>query len=74
VVAAGTGTGKTTMITRKQLNLIKEENLKPERLIMLTFSKPVDDLVEQFVEHIFRDPVQCSAEGVIHEVQWSDSQ
>lgn len=38
LVAAGVGTGKTTMITAKAAYLIKEEKLKPERLIMLTFS------------------------------------
>ncbi len=38
LVSAGAGTGKTTMITAKAAYLLKEEKLKPERLIMLTFS------------------------------------
>jgi len=38
LVAAGAGTGKTTMITAKAAYLIKEEKLKPERMVMLTFS------------------------------------
>ena len=38
LVAAGAGTGKTTMITAKAAYLIKEEKVKPDRLIMLTFS------------------------------------
>ena len=38
LVVAGAGTGKTTMITAKAAYLIKEEHLKPDRLIMLTFS------------------------------------
>ncbi len=38
LVAAGAGTGKTTMITAKAAYLVKEAKLKPERLIMLTFS------------------------------------
>ncbi|MCD1293873.1 ATP-dependent helicase [Methanocella sp. CWC-04] len=39
LVTAGAGTGKTTMITAKTAYLIKEKKLKPERLLMLTFSR-----------------------------------
>ncbi len=38
LVVAGAGTGKTTMITAKAAYLIQAEHLKPDRLIMLTFS------------------------------------
>ncbi len=39
LVSAGAGTGKTTMITAKAAYLLKEKELRPDRLLMLTFSR-----------------------------------
>lgn len=39
LVSAGAGTGKTTMITAKAAYILREKGLKPERLLMLTFSR-----------------------------------
>lgn len=52
LVVAGAGTGKTTMITAKAAYLLTEKKLKPERLLMLTFSRDAADHMKEELQKI----------------------
>ena len=39
MVLAGPGSGKTTVITNRVLNLIEEQGVSPKQILVVTFSK-----------------------------------
>ena len=40
MVLAGPGSGKTTVITNRVLNLIEEQGVSPKQILVVTFQKP----------------------------------
>ncbi|WP_424357322.1 ATP-dependent helicase [Methanocella sp. MCL-LM] len=65
LVSAGAGTGKTTMITAKAAYLIKEKGLKPERLLMLTFSRDAAAHMKEEIEKVVPEARDATA-GTFH--------
>ncbi|CAJ35284.1 ATP-dependent helicase [Methanocella arvoryzae] len=61
LVSAGAGTGKTTMITAKAAYLIKEKSLKPERLLMLTFSRDAAAHMKEEIEKVVPEARDATA-------------
>lgn len=47
IILAGPGSGKTTVITHRVKNLIKEYNVPPERILVVTFTKAAAVNMEQ---------------------------
>ncbi|MCS7165920.1 MAG: 3'-5' exonuclease [Candidatus Calescibacterium sp.] len=53
LVLAGPGTGKTTVITYKTIFLIKEKNVNPEKLLILTFTnKAAEEMQKRIKKYI----------------------
>ncbi len=52
LIIAGPGTGKTTVLTSRLANLIKEEKLKPEEVLALTFTNKAAEEMEERSEKL----------------------
>ncbi|MBL7156029.1 MAG: UvrD-helicase domain-containing protein [Candidatus Pacebacteria bacterium] len=52
LIVAGAGTGKTTAITYKLANLIKQKNIKSDEILALTFTDKAAEEMEQRVDRL----------------------
>lgn len=52
LIVAGAGTGKTTVITRRILELIKSKKAKPEEILALTFTDKAAEEMEERVDRL----------------------
>ncbi|MCK9578675.1 ATP-dependent helicase [bacterium] len=50
MVVAGAGTGKTTVLTSRIINLIERKNIKPEEILALTFTEKAAQEMQDRVE------------------------
>ena len=59
LIVAGAGTGKTTVITQKIVNLIEKELAKPEEILAVTFTEKaafeMEERVDKFLEYGYID-------------------
>ena len=59
MVLAGPGSGKTTVITNRVLNLIEEQGVSPKQILVVTFSKAAGFAVWQ------KKHIRCGLEPFI---------
>ena len=52
LIVAGAGTGKTTVITQRIVNLIKKELAKPEEILAVTFTEKAASEMEERVDQL----------------------
>ena len=51
VVSAGAGAGKTAVLSWRFLRLVMEQNVKPEQILTLTFTKKAANEMRQRIYH-----------------------
>ena len=54
LIVAGAGTGKTTVITQRIVNLIEGKLAKPEEILAVTFTEKAAFEMEERVDQVFR--------------------
>ncbi|MEA3293267.1 MAG: ATP-dependent DNA helicase [Patescibacteria group bacterium] len=53
-IIAGAGTGKTTVITRRILNLVEKKQVKIEEILVLTFTEKAAQEIEERIDNILQ--------------------
>ena len=73
MVLAGPGSGKTTVITNRVLNLIEEQGVSPKQILVVTFSKAAAVEMQQRFRSMAEKayPVRF---GTFHSVFFSDAE
>ncbi|OAL10099.1 hypothetical protein A6V39_04255 [Candidatus Mycoplasma haematobovis] len=56
LVVAGAGTGKTTVLIKRFEYLVKEKNIPPEEIILVTFTKKAATEIKRRISRLFPDP------------------
>lgn len=67
LVIAGAGTGKTTTLLQKVINLIESEMCRPEEILLLTFSRlAAEELRERLKERVGETSAEKIEAGTFH--------
>ncbi|MFQ6052337.1 MAG: UvrD-helicase domain-containing protein, partial [Candidatus Hydrothermarchaeota archaeon] len=58
LIIAGPGTGKTRVITHRVAYLIKEKGIKPENILVTTFTNKAADQLKDRIEKLIGEDVE----------------
>lgn len=71
LIIASAGTGKTSTIVARIAYLLKEENVKPEHILLLTFTnKAASEMLERVAKFFSTDVVKKIESGTFHAVSY----
>ena len=68
LVVAGPGSGKTTVITHRIYNLIRQENILPGNILVITFTKAAANEMRSRFLSLSEEPVTKVTFGTFHAV------
>ena len=72
LVLAGPGSGKTFVMTQRILNLIQEKHIKPEHILVISFSKASTlELEQRFQRHIQEQIIETSHFQIQNNIQYN---
>lgn len=66
LIIAGPGTGKTRVITHRVAYLIKEKGIKPENILVTTFTNKAADQLKDRIEKLIGEDVESMQISTIH--------
>lgn len=58
LVVAGAGTGKTTVLTRRFQYLVEKEGIKPENILVVTFTRKSANCIKKRIEKLIPDLIK----------------
>jgi DNA helicase-2/ATP-dependent DNA helicase PcrA len=71
LIIASAGTGKTSTIVARIAYLLKEENVKPEHILLLTFTnKAAKEMLERVAKFFSKEVVKKIESGTFHAVSY----